>query len=437
MSSVRSRTGEECSIVAGIIAGRPWTASTVKNPHLRKHARALGRTFRDARPVTDALREPCRRAFEALARHSHLLDRAHPLTGDLVPMLVRVSAYAAHWVRPPEDWQAPARSTPEAQWRDFLRHLFAAWPVPEFFDSAWQVRGDLWCLERDWFCHLGRGGSWRKAEGFPKSISRQAVHFALHAPAGLTVREALRHGQLAALGASAALEKEVLASAMTRDLSHDDFWSPLLAKVAAARGFDPREFGVVADVIAELLRHEHFNRARQLIELPFAELRRHAFRRWRGLLEAAKAEGVRFRDPDLTRAALRAELRHFSESGWEPMRDVGRFEIERSEGYEPPSLWLIQERLNHAQLTAEGEALRHCVAGYWRRCREGNSAIFSLLQFHPAVAHERIVPRLTIEVERSSRRVVQARGKWNRGPDATEYRVLEDWAKRNELRLAV
>jgi hypothetical protein len=263
------------------------------------------------------------------------------------------------------------------------------------------------------------------------------VHFALHAPAGLTVCQALRYGQLAALGASEGLKEEVLASAMTRDLAHDDFWSPLLAKIAAARDFDPREFGVVADVIAELLQHGHFNRARHMIGLPFAELRRHAFRRWRGLLEAAKAEGVRFRDPDLTRAALRAELRHFSESGWEPMRDVGRFETVRSEGYESPSLWLIHERLNHAQLTAEGEVLRHCVAGYWRRCREGHSAIFSLVQFHPAVVYKRMVPRLTIEVERSSRRVVQARGKWNRSPDATEYRVLEEWAKRNELRLAV
>ena len=84
------------------------------------------------------------------------------------------------------------------------------------------------------------------------------------------------------------------------------------------------------------------------------------------------------------------------------------------------------------QQTAE-----HCCPGPWRRCLEGNSAIFSLVQFHPAVVHERIVPRLTIEVDRESRQVVQVRGKWNRHPDATEYRVLEDWAKRNELRLAV
>ncbi|OYV04894.1 MAG: hypothetical protein CFE26_14440 [Verrucomicrobiales bacterium VVV1] len=88
-------------------------------------------------------------------------------------------------------------------------------------------------------------------------------------------------------------------------------------------------------------------------------------------------------------------------------------------------------------MTAEGEALRHCVAGYWRRCQSGGSAIFSLLQFHLAILHERSVPRLTIEVDRESRRVVQARGRWNRRPDATEYQLLEDWARRNELKLAV
>ncbi|WP_193212425.1 PcfJ domain-containing protein [Luteolibacter marinus] len=438
MSFHRSRTGADLSIVSGIIAGRPWVAATVKNPHLRKHGRALGRTFRQGRAVTDELRGPCLRLFESVARQSQLLVRGHPLERDLVPMLVRVAAYAAEWLRPPEAWRAPAGAAPKEQWEDLLRHLFVEWPMPGFFYSAWRVRGDLRVLERDWFCHVGGGGSWRKAVDFPPSISSRAVHHALMAPADLTIRQALRWGQLMALGAPQALVDDVLGSGMVGDLSNDAVWSRLFAKLVAAGDFDAREFGVIADVLLELMAHFHFNFVRRLLDRPLAELRRHAFGRWRGLLAAAAAEGIRFRNPDVTRTGLRAELRHLTEAAWEPMPGIARFEVERREqGVEKSSVWWIGERLNHAQLMAEGREMRHCVSGYWRRCRSGRSAIFSLRQLHPAVAPERVVSRLTIEVDRGTRRIVQARGKWNRWPDEMEFGILAEWARSNGLGLAV
>jgi hypothetical protein len=437
MPSFHSRSGGDLAIVTGIIAGQPWVASHFRNPCFFKHGRAFGRMFREPRKITAALRDPCRRLVEALAARSHLLDQPHPLSAELVPMLSRVAAYASQWLREPESWCPAARLSPEESWSDLVGHLFAEWPVPKFFDSAWRIRGNLRLIERDWFCHLASGGSWRKARGFPTSISGRAVHVAMQAPDTMTIRQALRWGQLVSLNAPEALITEVLDHDFIRELGHDDLWSRLIAKLAAAREFDPREYGVIADVIVELLHHDHVNRARLLIDLPLGELRRHAFHRWRSLLDAALGEGVRFRDTDLTRAALRAELRQLSNAAWAPMPNVGPYEIVCAEGTEKPSVWTFRERLCHAQLMAEGRELRHCVAGYWHRCQKGRSAIFSLRQLHPAIVPARHVARLTIEVDRVSRRIVQARGKQNRWPEEFEYRLLVRWANAQYLILAV
>ncbi|RYD62982.1 MAG: hypothetical protein EOP83_13230 [Verrucomicrobiaceae bacterium] len=437
MPSSHSRSGGDLAIVTGIIAGQPWTASHFRNSCFLKHGRAFGRMFRAPRKITAPLRDPCRRLVEALAARSRLIDQTHPLSAEMVPMLSRVAAYAGEWLRDPESWSPPSRLSAEESWSDLLRHLFVEWPVPEFFASAWRIRGSLRLIDRDWFCHLARGGSWRKAEGFPASISGRAVHFAMQAPVSLTIRQALRWGQLIALDASDALIHQVLEHVLISDFSHDDLWSRLLAKVAAAGEFDPREFGVIADVIMELLQHDHVNRARLLIDLPLGELRRHAFGRWWTLLDAASKEGVRFRDNDLMRAPLREELRRLSDAAWAPMPNVRPYEIVCAEGTEKPSVWTFRERLCHAQLMAEARELRHCVAGYWNRCQKGRSAIFSLRQHHPANVPVRHVARLTIEVDRVSRRIVQARGKQNRWPEKFEYRLLARWANAQSLILAV
>jgi len=155
------------------------------------------------------------------------------------------------------------------------------------------------------------------------------------------------------------------------------------------------------------------------------------------LLDAAIAEGMRFRDTDLTQAGFRQHLRQLSEASWAPMPDVRPYEVVCSEGIEEPSVWVFREQLCHAQLIAEGRELRHCVSDYWRRCWNGRSAIFSLRQLHPAIVPLRHVSRLTIEVERASRRIVQARGKWNERPGEFEYRLLARWAKAQALTLAV
>lgn len=433
MTSPAPLAGSDLSVLAAVIDGKPWIRSSIRNPHFRKTCRLLDKTFRFPNPFTDLVRPACQRLFAAVAEHSDILTSPRPLSRLWVPALVRVGTYRFCWVRQPEEWRATPGHSAEEQWHDLLRHLFAKWPVPRFFDSAWLIPGDVIHIERDWYSHIARGRSWRKAKNLPPSISSNALHHAMLAADHLTVRQALRWGQLRALGASQELIDEVLASRMVRDLSNDEVWSRLFAKLASARHFDPHEFGIIADLLLDLIDQGSWKRAGLLVSEPLAALRRHCFRHWCALLESVEADGVRFRDRDLKRPGLRAELLHQYHARWEPMVDITTFEATLPDFEQGFSLWTIQERCSHAQLMKESRELRHCVDSYRKRCQSGRSAIFSMRRQSDAEEHACI----TIEVEKATRRIVQARGKWNRDPKPIEYHLMFQWASRNQLQLAV
>ncbi len=77
--------------------------------------------------------------------------------------------------------------------------------------------------------------------------------------------------------------------------------------------------------------------------------------------------------------------------------------------------------------------MRHCVGTYVGDCVSGRAAIFSMVCSDDTGALE---PALTIEVDPKTRRVLQARGRANRMPDAVERRRLQAWASIAGLTIA-
>jgi hypothetical protein len=90
----------------------------------------------------------------------------------------------------------------------------------------------------------------------------------------------------------------------------------------------------------------------------------------------------------------------------------------------------ITELLSSAQLRAEGDAMRHCVATYTGSCHSGRTAIYSLTVEQRA-GKERL---LTIEVSVQDRRITQARGRMNQMPTPLAERVLRAWATTTSVR---
>ena len=111
---------------------------------------------------------------------------------------------------------------------------------------------------------------------------------------------------------------------------------------------------------------------------------------------------------------------------WDGMEGTGPFTI-RMANWE----WEIVELCSHSELVADGHDMRHCVAGYGRSCRRGRDAIFSLRSKQsddPKMDRD-----VTIQVDRETRRVVQARGYRNSRPYFNCVRVMRIWAQRNDL----
>ena len=419
-------------VAIAIVDGRPWTARFVRNNNLRQHCHLLSRTFRGAHPQTDSLRLPCRRLVEVIARKCSLLTSHHPSEFPLVPVLVRMAAYAGQWLREPESWSPGTGGCPREIIKNLLEHLFAIWPMPDCFDSAWLVKGELHYLERDWYCHLACGGSLRNVSGMPPSISSRALHLARTAPANLTIRQALRWGQVKAAGGSEELLAEVLASRMVRDLSNDAVWSRLIEKVIAAEHFRPRHFGIIADTLLEVISKDGGERAEILVNLPLPELLRHSRRFWQAILKVVRASHPEWKRTDIDCANLRRELHQQTTEHWPRLPRTKPFEGICHHGDRTIPCRIV-ELTYQWQLVAESKAMRHCVDSYVRKCRLGRSSIFSVRTDENEAGNPLPTSHLTIEVNRQSRKIIQVRGKWNQSFAPGRIPLLRKWAHEMEL----
>ncbi|GAA5129524.1 PcfJ domain-containing protein [Luteolibacter yonseiensis] len=418
-------------ITPAIARGEPWTARHLSNNNLRQHCHSLARIFRGPHPLTQPIRDPCARLLAAIEEKCNLLTRVHPSEYQLIPVLTRISAYAEKWIRQPETWSGDRSEDPRAVIRSLLGHLFMLWEVPEFFDNAWLVKGELRYLERDWYCHFALGGSLRKVRGMPPSITSRALHLAMRAPRDLTIRQALRWGQVRSSGGGEEWLAEVSSSRMVRDLSNDAIWSRLLEKLIRAKDFDPGHFGLIADTLIEVMEREHVSRAESLTALPLDELLRYSRRYWRTLLRLVRIEMPGSRN-DINCRHLRAELHQMNGNRWACLPRSRTFESVHEEGG-MSSRFRIVELTHQWQLVAESRAMKHCIHTYGRACKAGRCSIFSVRQEETVGGRTITTSHLTIEVDRRSRRILQTRGRRNRLVTAREIPMLRKWADAIEL----
>jgi len=418
-----------CAVVFDIIDGKAWKARVIRNNPLRQHCHLLARTFRSGQPTSIELKPAMEALLHAVTQRTRLLETIHPKEFQLIPVLVRIAAYSANWLRDPLEWPG-ASGTPLTQVRSLIAHLFERYTVPAFFRNAWLVKGTTRYLERDWYCRIAAGGSLQGADGFPPSITARARHLAMAAPDHLTIRQALRWGQLKAAGACEELVTEVLESTMVKDLSNDALWCRLIEKMAASKERQLGDFGIVSDAMAGYLKEDRWRHVERLLQLPYADLVRHCAHIWTRHLEQAIEEGLITKQRDIRRAGVRKALFLNLFSHVEPMMPDARWT--KVDGpRDNQRAWQMIELTRRSELVTEGHVMQHCVASYWRKCREGKSAIFSL-RSHTWPAQTDMRRHLTIEVDRRSRRIRQIRGIKNR---YFWYRIpgVVEWARDNGI----
>lgn len=362
----------------------------------------------------------------AVHRNSTLLSRRGPSGGpDAHAGVVQLAMHTADWVRPLEGWRCQERS-PWVQFASLAEHLLARFPMPGFMASVWWTAPDpSSATQQEWYKRLGRGESVRRL-GLPVRLTRAMAHRFLGAPCHLTVTEAVRWAQVLGLGGSPALAVAVASTRLGRELANEAFWETVVRFFVNAPDLDLAQVGPIVDYV----HHQRFEGVRGIApsgeygKLPppqpefsmkgrtIASVMR-LVTSWHRELGRTPAAGAAWRRSDV------------NEFEWIDRVLVRRGDDVRTE----TRAWSIRELCSAEALRAEGCAMHHCVATYVPQCLSKRSSIWSMQVETPRGRFH----VLTIEVNTTRRRIVQARRKFNALPREDERAILLSWATRERL----
>lgn len=246
----------------------------------------------------------------------------------------------------------------------------------------------------------------------------------LRSPDHFAIECAIRRAELLALGASAEFVQAVLSTRMATDLSDGEFWrTAWMFLIANESTIDSAQIGPMLDFLQAI---QHDCVAQQMttgaagVDPPrpaFSIKGRTAQSMLRSMRDWHFSLGSGIAKRTWTASPLHAMLIDESDQGTPQL----------------PKTWHLVELTNSAQLRSEGTALHHCVASYTDRCCKGISSIWSLRLRRG----ERFRHVLTIEVNLKKRLVVQARGRANCAAYGKPLQILQNWADREGLELAI
>jgi len=353
-----------------------------------------------------------------LQRSPALVEWLHEHSGP-GDMLLLLSPF---WIRPLDAWSPDARDL-DTLGRSLVRHLLVHYPVPDALYQPWG-RGAIPSLKWvSWLVLIGRGASVPRAGSrLGWAVSSQLLAQLHAAPSGLSPVEALIWAEVMQAGGSA-LEFDRLRghrgylfdptrSSTAAELRFEDERSDDSVHAARSRRF-------LRATVDWLVRH----RAELSDEFPVDRLLNWALHRhtedlapevpdrarfsWRGRTPVSARDHALEYDRWLEESQRRQRELSWRPRGWDwELSDEG-------------GAWTVRELTSSTELALESQAMQHCVASYDYRCVRGGSAIFSL-----SFAEVR---QVTVELEPTSRRIVQVRGIQNRGAEPRELDVLGRW----------
>jgi hypothetical protein len=339
-----------------------------------------------------------------------------------IEALVNLSRFRIAHIRPAAEW-----SGTKSSWRpavsSLAHHLVGKYEVPFFLASSWYATDSAADHKRSWFVAHSRGASFRSLN-LPVMMTRRMEHIFLASQDHLAIEHAIRRAELLALGAPDELVHAVLLTRIATDLRNGDFWRTVwIFMIANVSIIDLQQIGPLIDFL-QAIRHDRVD-----VQTP------------EGVVELGPPQpafSIKGRTVEsvlrLMRDWHRALGVGISALAWAPSPLQPLVVEERAQdGADSPGRWQMMELTNSEQLRMEGAALHHCVGSYADRCCRGLSSIWSL-RFQRG---EKLHHVLTIEVDPKRRVIVQARGWANRPASGKPLRLLQGWANRERLRVAI
>ncbi len=354
--------------------------------------------------------------------------RAPRMLGE--PEYVRALRYLhenrSHWVRSIVDWRPKGKSI-DTVFRSLASHLLARYKMPDFLWSAFTYGEPNFAGVRAvqleaLVVHLAAGGSLMAvvpSKVVPPAVAplidvpltRKMVHIFMNTPAGLGIVSALRRAQILGSGGSLTLWtawRDTRAWPL-QSLPWETFWQSTIEWFC-------RNPMLPAVQVGPLLDYFHHRRND---DVSFSM-------KSRSVLASLRAMEVWHRDLAETKVGAR-EPKIFKPSGFVGC-NLDHSYRDRA-GKHHKAIWHVREILTRAELVEEGRAMHHCVYSYAPVIAAGDTSIWVVTE-EDSTGHWR---RLTIEVRKSGRSIIQVRGPCNRMPHDHEMQIVREWAAKNNL----
>lgn len=338
-----------------------------------------------------------------------------------VEALRNLVAFRDRFVRAPDDWVGASG------------HPLSVDPVPRFLAAVWfgeDRRTER--VRRKWFVEHAAGRPLRRLQ-MPFVMSRrmedELVRTADHVP----VNHALRQAEVRAVGGSAALAGEVVASRLGTSFAEPTFWRTVIEWLVQHRDVVPlAQVRPIIDYL-QAVRHE-----RLMVDTPTGTVRHDP------PLPAFSLQGRTYRSVMRLVTAWHAGIGcGGSTFTWPAARWRGLvYEAEAEVGGHPGhrTQWSVVELTDRGQLAREGQSMHHCVGGYARACAAGRTSIWSVRRRSGTPAALACAGEgrslLTIEVHSASSTIIQIRGVANAPARGFPLRLVQQWAARERLSLA-
>jgi hypothetical protein len=340
-----------------------------------------------------------------------VLGRAPRLAdGDYAAAVKRLLA-CAH-VRPLEAWE-PRGKGREALFRSLADHLLATFPTSPMLWSVFFDAGVAPLVPV--VVSIAVGGSFGDAArdpSFPIPLPRRICHVILSDRTSGTLLRAIRRAQVLAAGGDLRLYDRWMRTAHAQKIGtrgDEAFWLTVLVWLAKTP-LAENDLGPTLDYVAHRRAHD----------ASFSMTGRSA---------AALRRGRNEWHRDLARARLTRYV-VFEPSGFRAMT----FDLsERGhDGARHKRIWRVEEIRDTKTLLDEGRRMGHCVYSYAGAVERRMTSIWTMT-FEDGQGPTGRWSMLTVEVANGARRVVQARGRFNRQATSAERTLLLRWAGPNGL----
>ena len=323
---------------------------------------------------------------------------------EVLDSLLCVARLKDFWINDPDLWKAPEGLFPKPKILDLVRFLFVKYDMPLFFDKVWLTNTPEFEKFQRWYVNVAKGENLRFQEGLPIPLTKKMAHYTMLAPSGYSVYQAIRYGQILAMGGSDVVMFGINGTPLAEIFHNDDFWTTVIRFFIDNPFLEPLKYREIYDFIyaqkyrgGEAAPQPNFSMENRE---PNALLRQ--VERWHEEINA-RYGGYGYRPP--------------TPKTW---NSCGL------NGYEDET-FTIKEILTSEDLWEEGREMRHCVGSYVDSCASGACAVFSLKDGDKRLA--------TIQVDLKSKTVTQARKSCNAKLDDTDKRLIGVWMKKVGIKM--